>query len=93
MNPVTGLFQSRKFWVAIFDLACSLILYFVGKYAAPALADDVVFLIGAIQPVFLLVIGGIAYEDGKAKAAGLHPAQQVEGGLWITTASGDAPET
>ena len=77
-HPLTGLFKSRKFWVAIFDLAVSFILYFVGKYAAPVLADDVTFIIAAIQPVFLLVIGGIAYEDGQAKQAGLHHSQQAE---------------
>lgn len=69
MNPISGLFRSRKFWVALFDLVVSLILYFVGKYAAPAVADDIKFVIAAIQPVFLLVIGGIAYEDGQQKRA------------------------
>ena len=75
MNPVNGLLNSRKFWVAMFDLIVSLVLYFGGKYAHPSVAEDMIFLIGAIQPVFLLVIGGIAYEDGKAKAAGVHPSQ------------------
>ena len=75
MNPVNGLLNSRKFWVAMFDLVVSLVLYFGGKYADPSVAEDMIFLIGAIQPVFLLVIGGIAYEDGKAKAAGAHPSQ------------------
>ena len=89
MNPVHGLAQSRKFWVAIFDLVCSLVLYFVGKYAAPAFADDIVFVIGIIQPVFLLVIGGIAYEDGKAKAAGLHPSQASGDDHYFVTAVGD----
>jgi len=60
----------------MFDLVVSLILYFVGKYAAPAMADDITYVIAAIQPVFLLVIGGIAYEDGKAKGAGNHVSQQ-----------------
>ena len=71
MNPFAGLIRSRKFWVAMFDLAVSLILYFTGKYLAPAIADDVKFVIAAIQPVFLLVIGGIAYEDGQQKRAGV----------------------
>ena len=76
MNPFAGLVRSRKFWIAMFDLVVSLVLYFVGKYAAPTIADDVKIVIGLIQPVFLLLIGGIAYEDGKAKAAGNHHAQQ-----------------
>jgi hypothetical protein len=70
MNPFQGLLRSRKFWVAMFDLGVSLVLYFSGKYLAPAVADDIKFVIAAIQPVFLLVIGGIAYEDGQAKRGG-----------------------
>lgn len=76
MNPISGLLRSRKFLTAIFDLVVSLILYFVGKYAAPAMADDITYIIAAIQPVFLLVIGGIAYEDGQAKKAGNHISQE-----------------
>ena len=66
-----NLFKSRKFMTAIVDLVASVILYFVGKYAVPAIAEDVVFMIGVMQPVFLLVIAGIAYEDGQAKASGM----------------------
>jgi len=65
-----SIFKSRKVRVAILDLVCSVVLYFAGKYAAPGLADDIHFLIMSFQPVFLLVIGGIAYEDGQAKKAG-----------------------
>jgi len=75
MNPIRGLFNSRKFYVLLMDTIVSLIIYFVGKYAVPSVADDVLFFIGALQPVFLALIGGIAYEDGKAKAAGVHPSQ------------------
>jgi len=76
MNPISGLLHSRKFWVAVADLTVTLTLYFVGKYA-PAYADDVKIVIAAIQPVFLVLIGSIAYEDGAAKRAGNH-ASQVE---------------
>ena len=65
-----AIFQSRKFWTAIVDIAVVLILYFVGKYAAPSVFDDIQLIIVTIQPVFLMVIGGIAYEDGQAKKAG-----------------------
>ncbi len=67
------IFKSRKFWTAMVDLIVSLTLYFVGKYAAPSIAEDVKFLILAFQPVFALVIAGIAYEDGQAKKAGTFP--------------------
>ena len=64
------IFQSRKFWTAIVDVAVVLILYFVGKYGSASFAEDMQTLIVAIQPVFIMVIGGIAYEDGQAKKAG-----------------------
>jgi len=65
-----SIFKSRKFWTAMVDLFCSLVLYFVGKYAVPEMAEDVKFLIVAFQPVFALVIAGFAYEDAAAKKAG-----------------------
>ena len=67
------IFQSRKFWTAIVDVAVVLILYFTGKYASPSLAEDMKLVIITIQPVFLLVIGGYAYEDAQAKKAGNFP--------------------
>ena len=78
MKPVGALAQSRKFWVLIIDTVVSVILYFGAKYLAPAVAEDVVFLIGSLQVVALAVVGGIAYEDGKAKSAGLHPNLEGE---------------
>ena len=60
------LLNSAKFWTAIVDLLASLIIYFAAKYAAPAVADDVIYFIAAMQPVFLLIIKGI-YEEDKAK--------------------------
>lgn len=63
------LFQSSKFWTLILDLVVSLVLFFVGKYAAPSFFEDVKFIIGAIQPVFLFLIGAIAYEDAAQKRA------------------------
>ena len=64
------IFKSRKFWTAIVDVAVVLILYFVGKYGSESLFDDIQLVIITIQPVFILVIGGIAYEDAAAKKAG-----------------------
>ena len=65
-----SIFKSRKFWTAIVDVAAVLILYFIGKYGSASLAEDMKLIIITIQPVFLLVIGGIAYEDAAAKKAG-----------------------
>lgn len=72
---MSRLLNSAKFWVMIVDVVVSLVAYFVGKYAVPAIADDVMFLIGSLQPVFVAVIVGIFVEDAAVKrglgAAGL----------------------
>ena len=60
------MFKSAKFWTAVFDMVCSLSIYFVGKYAGAA-AADLKFIIAAIQPVFLMVIAGWAWEDAFTK--------------------------
>ena len=61
-----ALLRSRKFMALILDVVCSGVLFFVGKYATGSL-EDVKFVILGIQPVFLFLIGGIAYEDGMQK--------------------------
>ena len=70
MNPFVSLLKSRKFLLAILDVVVSMATYFITKYAAPALADDVLFVLGGLQPVFVTIIAAIAYEDGQAKKAG-----------------------
>lgn len=64
-----SLFKSRKFWLMVLDLVISMALFFVSKYA-PSAFEDTKFLIGAIQPLFVVVIGGIALEDAAAKQNG-----------------------
>ena len=61
------LLKSSKFWLLVLDTVVSLILFFVGKYAQMA-AEDIAILIGTLQPVFVFVIGGIAYEDAADKS-------------------------
>jgi uncharacterized membrane protein YhaH (DUF805 family) len=67
MNPFAGLIRSRKFWLMILDLVISFILYFVSKYGTGNLVEDVKFVIAAIQPVFVVIIGAIAYEDANKR--------------------------
>ena len=59
-NPLIALLRSRKFLLLVLDTVISLILYYQA-------VDPV--LIGLIQPVFVTLIGGIAYEDGQQKGA------------------------
>jgi hypothetical protein len=67
-NPFKALLMSRKFWLMVLDLVISLPTYFITKYSNPEAAKDVLFVIAALQPVFVVIIGAIAYEDAnKAK--------------------------
>jgi hypothetical protein len=61
------LLNSSKFWALILDTVISSVLFFVGKYAVPELAEDIKFVIMALQPVFLVLIAAIAAEDVAVK--------------------------
>ena len=68
MNPFSKLLKSRKFWLLILDTAVSIALWAVNRFS-PGAETDVKFLIAAIQPVFVTIIGAIAYEDANALGA------------------------
>ena len=70
MSVWSSLLQSRKFWLMIVDVVVSVASYFVVKYVAPEAAKDVMFLIGALQPVVIALIVGIAHEDAAVKSSG-----------------------
>lgn len=74
MSPWSMLLKSRKFWLVMLDVLISTLTYFVTKYAAPTLAEDIHWLILSWQPVFALIIGAIAYEDRGNVIAGYNPA-------------------
>jgi len=57
------IWKSRKFWLAVTDVVISTVTYFVGKYLGPPVSEDILFLIGAWQPVIAILIASIAYED------------------------------
>ncbi len=73
MNPWSALLKSRKFWIMCLDLVVSFVLFFAGKYLAPAIFEDVKFVVAALQPVFLSVIVAIAYEDKANVENGYNP--------------------
>jgi hypothetical protein len=77
MNPWKALFESRKFWLLILDTVVSLVLYFVGKYAGPAF-EDVKLVILSLQPIFLMLIYAIAYEDAKIIPAQISKEEAIE---------------
>jgi len=61
-----NLFKSRKFWIMILDAAVSTATYLVTAFADPAVAEKVIWVILAWQPVVVAVIIGIAMEDVAA---------------------------
>ena len=69
MNPFKSLLRSRKFWLLIFDMIVSTILLAFSQYW-PQHKELAVQIIGIYQLPIVFVIGSLAYEDGKAKAAG-----------------------
>ena len=73
-NPFKGLLQSLKFWLLMLDTTVSVSTYFVGKYMG-ADSNDVIFLIAALQPIFMVAINSITKEDVAQLEAGTHPTQ------------------
>lgn len=67
------MWRSRKFLTLLLDTVISLSTYFVTRYVAPDYAKDVLFVIGALQPVALAVIVMWGVEDAAAKRAGNWP--------------------
>ena len=59
------LWKSRKFWLLILDIVISCVLFFGGRYLGPEEYDIAKFLVAAIQPVFLMLIGAYAYQNVK----------------------------
>ena len=59
------LWKSRKFWILMLDTTISIATYFVGLYVLEVEANQVLFLIGAVQPVFLMLIGAYTYQNVK----------------------------
>ncbi len=55
----------------MFDVVLSCLTYFVPKLADPTLAEDILWLIAAWQPIFYALIAGTVKEDVAAKSAGL----------------------
>ena len=69
-------YKSRKFMIAVVDMIAGLLAIIVGRFMQPDDAQFIMQIWGFMQPVLLVWIGAIAYEDGQAMKAGIHPAQK-----------------
>jgi peptidoglycan/LPS O-acetylase OafA/YrhL len=68
------LWGSRKVRIAIIDAIVAAAVLIVTTFFAPDQQQFWLALIAILQVPVGLVIAGIAYEDGKAKEGGVHPA-------------------
>ena len=66
MSPFKGLLASRKFWLMVLDVIVSGATFFIGKYAG-ADGQDMLFVIGLLQPVFVTVIASVTLEDNAER--------------------------
>jgi hypothetical protein len=66
---MASLLKSRKFWITIWDVLISTGTYFITQYAAPTVGKDILWVIGAWQPVVMMLIYSIALEDAATKSA------------------------
>ena len=69
---MSSLLKSRKFWLMILDVVISTITYFVTAYVAPENAEQIIWVIGAWQPVIVALIVGIAVEDAAVKGSSMY---------------------
>ena len=70
-NPFESLLKSRKFWMAVLDAGLSSLAIVLGWFFAPEKVSEILTLVGLWQPVMVVVIGAIAYEDAAKVKAGL----------------------
>lgn len=67
LNAFGKLIRSRKFWLAIVDVVISTATYLVTWLLSPDLAERIIWLIAAWQPIIIMVVLGIAIEDAAEK--------------------------
>ena len=67
---VKALWESRKFRTALFDMIISLLIFVLGTLLTEVEAKFWLTIIAIMQPVFFMVIAGIAWEDSAAKRNG-----------------------
>lgn len=67
-NVLTSLFNSRKFWLAVFGVIQTLVFTYVPNFPKEVWI--------AIDVLVITVIAGITAEDSAAKSAGNAPSKQ-----------------
>lgn len=63
MNPATSLLKSRKFLLLLLDTVISLTLLVGAWYLPEVTIEEMIKVIGILQPLFIFVIVSITAED------------------------------
>jgi len=67
MNPIAGLFKSRKFLVLLMDTVVSMVILVGGWYLAPEQLDKIAGVIAILQAPVTMIIYAIASEDNAER--------------------------
>ena len=71
MDSLKVLWASRKFRTAMVDMVLSMLIFIIGTLLTEIQAEFWLAVIGIMQPVFIMVILGTAWEDAAAKRSGI----------------------
>ncbi len=72
MMETLPIYKSRSFMTMILDVIVSLLTYFIPLYVAPAIATQALFVIGALQPIYIALIVRFTVEDAQLIKAGFY---------------------
>ena len=67
-----------EFWLLVLDTVVSIALYFVGKYVGPPLSEDIIWVIGLLQPIFIAILSWLFAERVAAIRAGLYTPRRLQ---------------
>lgn len=73
IQVLKGILFSRKFWVGVLTGGLN-----AGITQMNLTPEITVMLMKAVTALGVFIIGGIAYEDGKAKQAGILPSTVIK---------------
>ncbi len=65
-NPFVSLLRSRKFWLAVIDLVTAVLGIWLGRFFDAETARLIMLTWAATQPVWLALIGSIAWQNKTA---------------------------
>jgi len=77
-EPAVPFFKTAEFWVMVVDAVVAILVHVLAEYTEPAIFDQIKFVIDQLQPVVLVVIGGLFAE----RAFTAHSRRMTFAKLW-----------